>query len=282
MLIYFVFGYSPAITELYRHILVDIPMKAERYIPVEALRPFIKSFMIVETEEGMNNNLLPDTSMTIVFRNRGSVMYSNNVEKKDLPPVVISGLRKSAAQVKYSPQTSNLLVLLHEGGAAAFLRQPLHELFNTTTGLDNFIRQSELAGVEEQLAATTTNLHRIAVVEQFFLSRLMHNKPDAIVTSAIQTIKQANGNISIKKLAAGLYISQDPLEKRFRKITGCSPKHFAKIVRFKKLVDSYSPHQSFTELAYDAGFFDQSHFIKEFKLFTGQAPQEFFRNVPRW
>jgi AraC-like DNA-binding protein len=57
---------------------------------------------------------------------------------------------------------------------------------------------------------------------------------------------------------------------------GTSPKKFASIVRLKHVIHQYNPDHSLTELAYEAGFYDQAHFIKEFKLFTGATPEKFF------
>jgi AraC-like DNA-binding protein len=66
------------------------------------------------------------------------------------------------------------------------------------------------------------------------------------------------------------------LEKRFRQAVGTSPKKFASIVRFKHVIQRYDSGRSLTELAYEAGFYDQAHFIKEFKIFTGDTPEGFF------
>ena len=58
---------------------------------------------------------------------------------------------------------------------------------------------------------------------------------------------------------------------------GASPKKFASIVRLKNLLQQYPNTGSLTELAYEAGFYDQAHFIKEFKAFTGDTPENYFR-----
>jgi AraC-like DNA-binding protein len=74
-----------------------------------------------------------------------------------------------------------------------------------------------------------------------------------------------------------LHVSQSPLEKRFREAVGTSPKKFASIVRFKNLIRDRAPGSSLVELAYEGGFYDQSHFIKEFKNFTGDTPESYFK-----
>lgn len=77
-------------------------------------------------------------------------------------------------------------------------------------------------------------------------------------------------------MAAALYVSQSTLERRFRSIIGTTPKKFASIVRFKQALSHYKPQASLTDLGYEAGFYDQAHFIREFKSFTGETPEQFF------
>jgi methylphosphotriester-DNA--protein-cysteine methyltransferase len=114
------------------------------------------------------------------------------------------------------------------------------------------------------------------------LSELKDTQPDLLIGEAIQQIRLSKGDIKIKELLSGLPISRDPFEKRFRKITGTSPKHFAAIIRLQNLIENYSGAVSLTEAAYSAGYYDQAHFIKDFRSFTGQAPLDFFKTPPMW
>ena len=114
-------------------------------------------------------------------------------------------------------------------------------------------------------------------MENFLISKLNSNLPDLLVMSAISMIYKSKGNIRIKELLNELHISQSALEKRFRQVVGASPKKFASIVRLKNTISSYNRNKSLTDLGYEAGFYDQAHFIKEFKHFTGDSPETFFR-----
>jgi AraC-like DNA-binding protein len=92
----------------------------------------------------------------------------------------------------------------------------------------------------------------------------------------VRAIRAAPGSIRIRALAARLGLSQDRLEKRVRRAVGASPKQLASILRLRRAVDAYRPGASLTRLSADAGYFDQSHFIREFRSVTGEAPQRFF------
>jgi AraC-like DNA-binding protein len=169
-----------------------------------------------------------------------------------------------------------VLVYFRDGGASVFFRAPIHELFQNSVSLDNFVLRSELLLFEEQLCAAVTHLHKIKVVEQFLLSQIKGIKPDLIVVRGLQILYQRKGNIKITELCKQLNISQSPLEKRFRKVVGASPKKFASIIRFRSIIHDNKPSASLTELGFESGFYDQSHFIKEFKKFTGNTPEEYF------
>ncbi len=257
-------------------------MKIERHIPIDTLKPFIKDFMFIESENGMENKILPDTSMTIAFRYKGMVTYEEQGVKNGLPVSAVSGLRKSSRLLCYSQHTATLLIVFKQGGASAFFNEPLYELFGLTVSLDSFISTSKLKEVEEQLAEAKNNLQRVFVIEQFLLSKLKEPKFDFLILNAIQKIQLANGNIRIKKLITDLHISQDPFEKRFRRLAGTSPKQFSSIVRLRNVIENYSQVENLTDAAFTAGYFDQAHFIKDFKTFTGQTPQDFFKSSAYW
>lgn len=257
-------------------------MNIQTHLPSALLRPFIRSYLVIESDGSFVNRLLPDTSLIIAFRFKGQTNYVQDHVADALPMSVVSGLRKSARRVNYAKDTGNILVLFKEAGASAFFKEPLHELFELSLSLDHFISQQKIADVEEQLNSAVHNEERIAIVEQFLLSKLYNSTPDQLISLAIEKIHTAKGVIKIKELTDTLYISRDAFEKRFRKIAGTSPKQFAAIVRMKLITSHRPQNQLLSDIAYDAGYFDQSHFNKDFKLFTGQTPTDFFNAPPLW
>ena len=258
-------------------------MNVTRYLPADVLKPFVKAFMIIESETGCTNMLLPDTALVLAFRFKGHTRdAAGSADAGSLPSAVLTGLRRSARLLAYGASTANVLVIFQEGGAAAFFRQPLHELFDCSTPLSGLIRRQQIEDAEEQIAAAPDNRQRIIIAERFLITQLIGIRPDGLVQNALGSIKAAAGNISIKALAGSLYISQDAFEKRFRRVTGATPKQMARIVRLRSLISRYRPGQSLTGAAYEAGYFDQAHFIRDFRLFTGQAPRPFFQSAVYW
>lgn len=250
----------------------------EIHLPIKLLSPFIKHYLIIESQEGMVNRTLPDTSLVMSFRYKGQVSFLSNDATKELSSFTLSGLRKSDRLISYAKDTANILVMFREAAAHAFIKEPLHEIFEDSVPLDNFTGYRNLSVIEEQLAEAGSNVQRIALIEQFLLSKLLNQQPDQLITAAMEKIQAAKGIIKIKELTKALYISQDAFEKRFRRTVGVSPKQFAYITKMKAVVNSALHKRSLAEIAFDAGYYDQPHFNKDFKLFTGQTPTAFIKN----
>lgn len=246
------------------------------YIPSDPLKPFIKSFAISENAHEHTYKVIPDTSIVLGFQYKGKLSHLNDAEERALAASGVSGLSDQFKVFKNSADIGTVLVFFNETGALHFFKQPLHELFKESISLDNFMLQSELLILEEQLCEAQTDLERIAVVEQFLLTRVKPMETDKLVLAALALIHKSKGAIRIKELAEQLHTSQSPLEKRFRQTVGTSPKKFASIVRLKHAIQMHSASTSLTALSYELGFYDQAHFIKEFKTFTGETPENYF------
>jgi AraC-like DNA-binding protein len=231
----------------------------------------------------------PLLTWDLAFRYRGTVTYTEaglvNSLPVSVPVSVITGIRTSSRLFDYSKNAATLLVQFNETGAAAFFHDSLHELFGTSVSLDTLIARRTVADVEEQLAEAKDNAQRISIVERFLLSELKEPRSDPLMLEAVRNIKSAHGAVRIKDLLTSLPLSRDPFEKRFRQATGTSPKQFATIVRVRRLIETY-PHdrqsRNLTDAALAAGYFDQAHFIKDFKSFTGQRPTDFFGSSSFW
>ena len=253
-------------------------MRINALTPTKLLRPFILTYVIIDSPEEWVNRVLPDTSLVMSFQYKGRVSCVADNTDINLPSSSISGLRKSLGSFHYSKGTGNILVLFKEAGAVAFFENPLHHLYNETVSLDQFISRLDLAIIEEQIAEAKTDAEKIDRIEKFLLAALCNHTPDKLISAALQKIHLAKGAIKIKELAGALYISQDAFEKRFRRAVGTSPKQFSSIVQMKSITSRRHLKQRLCDIAFDAGYCDQSHFNKDFKLFTGQTPSEFYKS----
>jgi len=257
-------------------------MDITRFSPNHRLDPYIREYIIIESDTDLSNSMIPDTSMAMAIRFKGSTAFTTAAGIDMLPSGVISGLRNEARTVRYSKGTGNLIVVFKEGGVAAFCAQPAHELFNQSIAADNIFTAPSIRDLTEKISEAPSHTIRIKQLERFLESSLQDAPADLLITQAVEVMQKQKGIIRVKELAASLYISQDPFEKKFRARIGCSPKKFAAIIRIRNLINNFSTYGSLTEATYEAGFYDQSHFIKEFRQFTGKSPREFFAAPQIW
>lgn len=246
------------------------------FIPSDKLKPFVGRISVVVSPTEDTYKVLPGTGLVMGFQFSGRVSRITESGATKLTSSGITGLHDSARIYNSAANTGSVLVYFKEGGASPFFREPLHEIFKESTSLDNFMLRSELLVLEERLCEAKSDQKRVDVVEEFLVSRLKCNETDKLVMMAVAIINKKKGDVRMSELLDELHISQAPLEKRFRKVIGASPKKFASIVRMKNAINHYDPKRSLTELGYSAGFYDQAHFIKEFRSFTGEAPKRFF------
>jgi AraC-like DNA-binding protein len=226
--------------------------------PCEALRPFVKRFVVVEFPFDRKLKLLPDTNFTTELRFRGEHALDGD---RELPRVAISGLWDTARTRIYRGGTGILLVMFTESGASAFLRNPLDALFNTTTAIEHVLDGApELDVLDEQLAEAKDHARRVQLAESFLLARVHNNGLDSLVSAAVARLEATQASVRIEELARQVGLSQSALERRFRRNVGTSPKQFASILRLKNAVRLRAVGHDFTSIAHSAGYSDQSQF----------------------
>jgi AraC-like DNA-binding protein len=252
-------------------------MKFDTYFPTEQLKPYIKYFVVSENEVESEYKVFPSSGLVIGFQYKGRLTSIKDGTISNLTSAGITGITDSYKIFKNSADIGTILVYFTEIGFSHFASHPVNELFNQSLSLDHVLDKGKISEVEEKLASATTDKQRLKTVEQFLLSQLKDIQTDKLISEAVKLIYQHNGNIRIKELNERLFISQSPFEKRFRKVVGTTPKKFASIIRFNSILNGLNESKSLIEICHENNFFDQAHFIKDFKHFTGDTPEHFKR-----
>src|SRR5215510_10051312 len=243
--------------------------------PCEALRPFIKRFLVIEFTHAHKDLHLPDKGMVAAFRYKGDCALEEGIKA---PQSAITGLWDTRRSHDHGKDSAVVLAAFTATGAAAFLRHPLDEFFNTTVAMDGLLgRPTDLNRVNEQLAENMGNARRVQLIENFLIAHAPNTRPDPLVSAAVSWIEETRAMARIEELVRRVGLSQSALERRFRRVVGASPKKFASIVRLRQVLHLRSKGADFTSIAHAAGYYDQSHFIKDFKRFSGLAPESFFQ-----
>jgi AraC-like DNA-binding protein len=124
---------------------------------------------------------------------------------------------------------------------------------------------------------------QIEIITDFIIEmvKTSSSNPDNTIKFAVSTIISSKGTIPIFQLREQLFITERTFERRFAKEIGVTAKQFSKIVQFSFSLNQLqeSDYTTLTNVAYDNGFADQSHFIRSFKTHTGQTPKEMLSKI---
>lgn len=221
--------------------------------------------------------VFPSTAIVIGFQYSGQLASIAIDGENKLSSAGITGIADRVNIFKNTAAIGTVLVYFTETGFAHFCACPAHELFNQSISLDDIFAKDAVVAVEEALALSCTDQQRIKAVETFLIRQLKEKDADRLVERAVQLIYNSKGNIKMASLQGELYISASAFEKRFRKLVGASPKKIATIVRFNAVLRDIDKQKSLTEICYGNNFFDQAHFIRDFRQFTGSTPDNFRR-----
>jgi AraC-like DNA-binding protein len=135
--------------------------------------------------------------------------------------------------------------------------------------------------IAEQMMLAKNNKVRATLLTSFLTDRLL-KKPNRIPTGqriipAIRQVIDTKGQLSISAISDQYFLSRRTFERAFKHYAGFSPKLFSRLLRFENVLESYDQKdKTLTEIAYDCGYYDQSHFIHEFKSFSGHHPRHYF------
>ena len=232
------------------------------YPPHPALAPYVACYWSITSPTPLINRILPDGCTDIII--------ADTVE--------VVGTMRQAILIPVDSQSLTIGVRFKPGGGAAFFRLPLHELTDATLDLHQLWGRcaDELA---EALAGVVRTQEKIIRLEMFLLQRLHLLPPfNPTLQSAIAAVRRVHGNISVTTLRTNLSLSERQLERCFLHSTGLTPRQFTRLTRFRQVVHLlHQPTLTLTDVAYRAGYYDQAHFIHDFKALAGTTPRDYRR-----
>lgn len=163
-------------------------------------------------------------------------------------------------------------------GFANFVQMPIEQLANKETAIQLLFGDAIASELEQKIIHAADTTVRIEIIEAFLMHTL-NNKShiDVIVRSTVDALLSTKGNAPIRSI-----LKEDPskrrqLERKFSKQIGMSPKQLGKVIRLQSALKILLNDQAenLSSVAYDSAYYDQAHFIRDFKEFTGTTPNEF-------
>ncbi len=186
---------------------------------------------------------------------------------------VLVGHQFTRVNIKVHNTLSAIRVDFLPGGMYRLLGIPMHELFDDGFDAEYFFG-AEIKAINEQLKNTVDLKEGKNIVEKFLLNQATKLKQVLPFDSAMQYLFHQNGNISIEKIASLSCLSLKQFERKCKERIGMNPKVYARILKFSRAyrLHEANPGLRWTHIAYEAGYFDQMHMIRDFKLFAGANP----------
>ncbi len=252
------------------------------YEPNIELSEFVKRYWTLDGEKEnipLRNTIVPDGTMKLIFHYGDTYRHhSQNGSVTTLPKCFLIGQLTKPYVIEPIGVTGSFVVQFKPNGFVPFTSIPIKEMENTAVPLDILFGEKGKELGEQILNANSTS-ERIQIIETFLFSQLADkHRIDNVVKSTVETIFNANGQFSVNEFSESNKINRRQLARKFSSTIGLSPKQLAKTIRIQGVLKVLLNEEisSLTDLAYENEYFDQAHFIKEFKEFTGLTPKEFF------
>jgi AraC-like DNA-binding protein len=190
---------------------------------------------------------------------------------------ILSGVQTRFQIIDTSEQEYVAGVAFRPGGTAAFLRVPAHATRDADTPLAELWGRQRTAGLREQLLDRNDPEAQLDAIEKALREKL---RPDAVhptIAFALAAFHRVPLTTNIGAVADATGMSAKRFIERFKAQVGVSPKRYCRIRRFQRSVArAHRGHPvDWAQVALDCGYYDQAHFIHEFRAFAGLTPTDY-------
>jgi AraC-like DNA-binding protein len=190
-----------------------------------------------------------------------------------VPRAFFSGQNTGNYQLALTDTIGMFGVVFHPTAFATLFRISVKGTVDQRIPLDDILGLEGKHWTQRVFEAENT-IQRVNIVESFLLQKIWLSKlHDNVVDKAARLIGNRNGMLSVQELLCEIGSSRRQLERKFQEKVGVSPKFYARIRRFAYV--SYRlmyQKASWQQIAYESGYFDHSHFIKDFQFFNHKNP----------
>ena len=254
-------------------------LKSQFFPAGEGLSDIVEAVWDVDFDDArsaraLTIKVLPATSPVLIVHYRAAMTAAHRSRYKR----TANGMQTQAMTLRPSGPLGVVLVRLKAEEACRVLGCDLADMTDASVELSDIFGDHEASLLEEMLAEAESAQARVARMQEFLGGRIAASRFDPVVRHAIRALKQ-DPAISMKALASRLDIGERSLQRRFRTLTGVSPKQFARVERIQKVVATRLKGSNWADLAYATGYSDQAHLINDFRSLAGAPPGAFFRGT---
>ena len=260
-------------------------MVFQLHIPNYPLNQFIESFIYYRDYNPVHSidRFLPDGNVNIVIdlTDYPKYIYDNETLKEiqSCRHVWFSGMRNKFITIPSGRDSEMFIINFLKGRSYPFVQMPLYELTDCVVD-GELVLTNEILDMREMILEIPSISNKFLVAENFLLKKFQNRLIiNPFIEFAVNTIVQSPNQFSIEQISNKVGYSQKHLIKLFKDNVGLTPKGFLKVIRFQKAIEEIAAAKepSWTGIAYESGYYDQAHFINDFKSFSGFTPQQYLQ-----
>lgn len=244
------------------------------YLCAPRLQKYIASYGVHEIPEGANESYFtpPIGKSGIILQTintRNLVIAKMGEEDFFTERAIVVGQITKPVQGEIIGMTKILLVFFHPLGMHQLFGTDMVTLTDTSMTLKEFMGEERCEELMLLLKADQNTDRQIEVLDQFFMDISPAGEDTSKLERVLDFIHKQNGGVNVQDLEQNGFYHRKTLERHFKKMIGLSPKVYAQIYRFKSLIKLIRRHPEITwsQLADQAGYYDQSHmshYVKEY------------------
>lgn len=248
----------------------------EAFKPTPALAPYVTDIWAWELPAAASGQpttltLLPDGHPTLCFVYGVPLVATDGLHAFTTRSAVC-GFQARPVQVSCTGAALGLTVRFTPWGLPCIVPASLEEAAERRIECRDVFDRPSVEALESALAGMPTSLARVRRVEAFLLARLRADRADRLVQTMVGAL--ASGHTQrMREVVQEFGASERTVERRFRRAVGVAPKLFARVLRLQYAMRRREQQVAWSELALDAGYFDQSHLIRDARQLFGASPQ---------
>ena len=252
--------------------------------PSNELKPYVQAFWTVKFEKfpfDFPLRILADgnSGLVINFASNFSLEI-NNKNNICNDKFTFSPPSKYSAFVKANGNIDIIGIRFNSAAVYRFFEKDISSFSDISYSLNNNSKW-QVDSLYQKLLQNFTIKEKINIIELFLLNIIKTSTKNNSywIFDFINKIHENKGNVIIEELCKEFELNFRHVQRRFKIEVGLSAKTYAKIIRIQETKNTLSSLnvESLTSLSYEKGFFDQSHFINEFKYFMGETPREYLK-----
>ena len=253
------------------------------HFPSFPLSQFVELFIYFDGVQHAHSidRFLPngDVEILIDFHDSPQYIYDNDSLKEiqACHHVWASGVRTEPITIPSGTNAAMMVILFKKGMGAPFFPFPMNEIRDSVVDAD-LIWGADFGDIRDRMLETKDVQARFRIMENFLVSKFEAKmNVNACVEFAIREMAERPDALSIARMNSKIGYSQKHFTEMFRRSVGVNPKAYLKIMRFQKAVRTIdaSGDIDWGQVAFECGFYDQAHFINDFKHFSGFTPEQF-------